>query len=433
MRSHRPTAALPFIAFVAGIALSAIGCSLFAAPGSTTAPRTPRPTLTPAFGMTWAPAPNVERPADAFAISSNPPTGPEHPDTAGHPGHFPGQAVIEDVATNAEMSRLVAVGYVGLEGNWKARAWSSTDGLTWSLASIDERTGSFAVSVAAASDGTFVAVGRVGRVAAAWRSPDGTTWQQASVATLVTTTGLRPPDLAERMTVVVATPAGLLAGGSVGDELQGNHRARLWRSADGSTWVPVADASETFRDAEVTAIVVTARGSVALGNIGGGARPTGSLAWTSADGTSWTRADDPALAAGLAVSIVPTARGYLAAGSDPDEREAVAWISSDGRSWTKAPTETSRLHSGEKIRMTDVVLTPSGLIAVGNYVGLQYGTGTSWLSKDGLTWTMAPDQPTFGQAEPQAVIAWRDRLVIVGSRGAPDNYIPSVWLSPGLP
>jgi hypothetical protein len=83
--------------------------------------------------------------------------------------------------------------------------------------------------------------------------------------------------------------------------------------------------------------------------------------------------------------------------------------------------------------MTDVVTTPAGFVGVGNYVSLQYGTGTSWLSRDGLAWTQAPDQPTFGQGEPEAVLAWRDRLVIVGSRGAPDNYIPTVWLSPGLP
>jgi hypothetical protein len=50
-----------------------------------------------------------------------------------------------------------------------------------------------------------------------------------------------------------------------------------------------------------------------------------------------------------------------------------------------------------------------------------------------LHWTQAPDQPTLGQAEPEAITTWHNQLVIVGSRGAPDNYIPSIWLSPALP
>ena len=235
------------------------------------------------------------------------------------------------------------------------------------------------------------------------------------------------------MTVVTATAGGLLAGGSVGAELEGGHRARVWRSSDGHDWQPMPDEPAAFADSEVSAIAEAAGGIVAIGHLEGGARPTGSLAWTATSSGTWGRCPDAALAGGLAEAIVATPAGFLAVGSDADEREAVAWSSSDGCTWTKAPTEGSRLHSGEKIRMTDVVATAAGLVGVGNYVGVQFGTGTSWLSTDGRRWTQAPDQPTFGQGEPEAVTVWRGRLVIVGSRGAPDNYIPSVWLSPGLP
>jgi hypothetical protein len=412
------------------LALLAGACSL--APGPSATPsRLPQATLTPVLGLTWAMAPDVERPADAFAVSSNPATGPEHPDTAGHPGNFPGQAIIDDVAAGAD--RLVAVGFSGIAGDWRARAWASTDGLSWKLATIDDRTGSFAVRVTANPTGGFVAVGRAGREAVAWVSSDGSSWRRASVGSLVASGEARPAAESERMTAVVATSSGLLAGGSVGPE-QGPGDARFWTSADGRAWQPMADVPATFRNAEVVDITAVGTGLVALGRLGGAARPTGSIAWISrTDRGEWERVDDPALAAGLAVSVADSGTGMLAVGSDLDEREAVAWSSVDGRAWTKAPTETSRLHSGEKIRMTDVVATADGSVAIGNYVGVQYGTGTSWLTTDGLHWMMAPDQPTFGQAEPEAVISWRDRLVIVGSRGAPDNYIPSVWLSPDLP
>jgi hypothetical protein len=88
---------------------------------------------------------------------------------------------------------------------------------------------------------------------------------------------------------------------------------------------------------------------------------------------------------------------------------------------------------GEKIRMTDVVLTDQGFVAIGNFVGVQFGEGTSWRSADGATWLQAPIQAALGQGEPEALVAWRDRLVVVGSRGAPDDYIPSAWISPNVP
>ena len=43
----------------------------------------------------------------------------------------------------------------------------------------------------------------------------------------------RDGSIAERMTTVIATPDGFLAGGSIGPELFERH-ARFWRSADGA-------------------------------------------------------------------------------------------------------------------------------------------------------------------------------------------------------
>jgi hypothetical protein len=41
-----------------------------------------------------------------------------------------------------------------------------------------------------------------------------------------------------------------------------------------------------------------------------------------------------------------------------------------------------------------------------------------------------PDEASFGQGEPQAVIPDGSGYVATGTVGAPDNYIPTVWLSP---
>ena len=146
-------------------------------------------------------------------------------------------------------------------------------------------------------------------------------------------------------------------------------------------------------------------------------------------GRGWTIPD---LAHGWARAVVQAPDGSLVAvGSEPDEIGAYAWRSNDqGRTWTLAPSEDSRTWFGRKIRMTDLTTTPTGFLAVGNLVELQFGTGQSWISADGRHWDRSPTQPAMGQVEPSAVVGFGDRYVMVGTFGAPDNYIPRAWISP---
>lgn len=397
-------------------------------PPSPVVPTSPAasPTRTPVAGLDWRTALDVARPEDAFPTGAPASEGPRGRFTAGHPGHFPGQATIADVATLA--GRLIAVGYVGWD--WRPVAWTSTDPDHWSLVEIgrakpDEPA--FAVALTPLPDGSgVVAVGRAGQRPIAWTSPDGSAWTEHDVPIVD-----GPTDW-ERLTTVAAGPLGLLAGGSMGPELF-ERRARFWRSQDGVTWTPVA-ADPGFDGAEVTAITPIPDGWLALGRLGTGQRTTGSVAWRSSDGEHWTRIDDPDLARGWVRSVVQAPDGSLVAvGSEPNEIGAYAWRSTDlGRSWTLAPQEPSRTYADGKgkARMMDVIATPTGLLAVGNVVALQYGTGQTWLSADGVHWDRSPNQPAMGQIEPSAVVPFEGRYVMVGTFGAPDNYIPRVWISP---
>jgi photosystem II stability/assembly factor-like uncharacterized protein len=182
----------------------------------------------------------------------------------------------------------------------------------------------------------------------------------------------------------------------------------------------------------VTAILSSGGGWLALGRIGTGQRTTGSVAWRSADGERWSRIDDADLARGWVRAVASAPDGSIVAvGSEPDEIGAYAWRSGDeGRTWTLAPEEASRTWFGRKIRMTDVTATSTGLLAVGNLVEVQFGTGESWISSDGLRWDRSPNQPPMGQVEPSAVVPFDGRFVMVGTFGAPDNYIPRAWISP---
>jgi hypothetical protein len=393
-----------------------------APPSAPAAVPPPTPAGPPVLGLDWGRATDVARPDDAFAAPS---PGASIAfslggNRSGHPLHFPGQAMMSDVAVLAD-GGLAAVGYV--YPGWHPTAWTSADGTSWTLRPISDTEFTFPVAMAAGSDGHLVAVGRSGSSPAAWTSADGTAWTPHRVATLGDGT------VAERMTTVLATPDGFIAGGSVGPELLDRH-ARFWRSPDGVEWQPIPDDATAFATSEVRAIARLGDGYVATGITGSVQDVTGSVAWTSPDGVTWTRHDDPALGAGRAVALAtPPWGGIVAVGSDRTEDEALAWTSPDGRSWTLAPSEASRQYYG-KIRMTDVTVAGGELVAIGNYVGVQRGTATSWVSTDGLRWEKARVAPIQQQVELYAIAAAGPGVVAVGSFGAPDDYIPTVLLSP---
>jgi hypothetical protein len=121
----------------------------------------------------------------------------------------------------------------------------------------------------------------------------------------------------------------------------------------------------------------------------------------------------------------------VAVGSDVGRREAVAWTSDDGRRWTRAPNEASREHSGGFAWMTDVIAIGDTVIGIGDYQGLQRGTATSWVSRDGLSWVQARSAPVQEQGEFYAITPGGPGVIVVGSFGAPDSYVPTIWLSPG--
>jgi hypothetical protein len=403
-------------AVVAVAILLVAGCG--SAPGSPSAVAASHVPGPP--GLDWAVAAEIERPA---GMSADPPSVPPVASHGGlgHPGHFSGQGDPFDVVRIDD--RLVAPGYTFPE--FHAVTWSSTDRDHWSLAELPPgRTGAFGLAIAAGA-GHEVIVGRIGNDAAAWSSTDGLAWRPADGGAAF----VEAPET--RMTAVVATSTGFVAGGFAGITNQPG-AARFWTSPDGLAWARVAN-DPAFADGRVASIVSTADDVVAVGTTGPVGRATGSVVWRSRDGTTWERVPgSKALAAGAMAGVTAGGPGFVAVGAGLDGTKAMVWLSKDGLTWELAPDQESLTYHGLRITMADVTAGADGtLVAVGHFLfGSQFGQGTTWTSKDGSTWTRAPDLAAFGQGEPAAVFADGPVYVAVGTVGAPDNYIPTVWLSP---
>lgn len=401
---------------LAAVMVTLIGCQSTVpstAPGTQGPPA--QPSGPPVLGIDWGRAASVERPAN-YEETVAPSYVGTHPIL-----RIQGQAQMSDVVA-LPAGGFIAVGYA--PPDWQPVAWTAPDAQTWSFHLIGTDAFTFPVSLAVGPNGGVVAVGRSGSAPMAWTTTDGSTWQAHQVATL------GGGAAAERMNAVAAGPNRYVAGGSVGPELLDRH-ARFWTSPDGMAWQPITDDAAAFANSEVRAITPFQGGFVAVGSVGSVQQRTGAVAWVSPDGVAWTRVDDPAFVGGEAVSVAPgPSGGLVAVGYQVDRRVAVAWTSPDGRHWTRAPDEPSREHSGGFAWMTDVLSVGDVAIAVGDVQGLQRGTAVSWVTHDGLTWQQSISAPVQEGAEFYAIAPNGDGALAVGAFGAPDSYVPDVWLTP---
>jgi hypothetical protein len=375
------------------------------------------PSPNPVLGRDWGRAPSVERPPQV-AETVAPQLGP-------HPQHcLCGQADLVGVAVTP--GGFVAVGY--LDPDVVADAWSSADGLSWvRIADFPAAPGSLAASVASGGQG-IVAVGSSGAQAAAWFSPDAARWQQAPDQAALRDT----PQI--RMTSIVAANDQFIAAGYVG-ALGGPIRAAFWHSLDGLAWERAAD-DPGFADARVAALAAVTGGAhagriVAVGAKGDAQRATAPAAWVSDDGVGWRPATisdaGPAMMNGVAASPA----GLVALGNDADSLAGLSWSSPDGEAWSSALADPAMGNGGSRIQVQAVVWAGAQYVAGGHRnFGTQRGTVVIWTSPDGRAWTRAPESVALGEGKLFGIAAGSDRLIAVGSVGAPDFYLPTVWVSP---
>ena len=245
--------------------------------------------------------------------------------------------------------------------------------------------------------------------------PDGTiSWQRVADPE-----GLWSSPEFENLQGVVAFDGGLLVygHGSVGGD-SGPQEAVIWLTADLETWTARSfdEVVDTAGNASIKEIAANDQGFVAIGDL---CCPDGRAVWQSLDGISWTEtrvvgadADPERLQLHGVAAAGP---GVVVVGED--HGSAAAWFSADGTTWTPADD----LGPGT---VRDVAPFGSGFIAVGR-VQDEPGKESQWdaavwISEEGLSWARVGETATAltsGDAELGWVVPFDHGVWVLGQVG----------------
>lgn len=330
------------------------------------------------------------------------------------------QAQASGVAARA--GRVVVGGTViGPTGERRPRMWTAGPDGAWSVVSLPGDGGSSIDHVAAGPLG-FVATGKAGPAPALWWSPDGGDWKRVD--------GPFGPD--QSVAGVAVGKAGMVAVGTI--ETSGDVDGMAWFSADGTTWRTVPLGSAGFGGPAAQHVLgVTAAadgGFVAVGDDANADRRV-AVVWTSADGITWQRqppspdmGEVPGLLSteGVGAGAVAGSGPFVAAGGG---YPAQIWTSPDGRRWARDESPVpDRSSAGTGPVATD---GRSQLVSVGAR-GLYFrASGGSWaaVGTDAAIFPV-PDR-SFAI---NALVRSGGRVLAFGSARGPDGYSgAALWTS----
>lgn len=274
----------------------------------------------------------------------------------------------------------------------------------WTRGLMDGGTRETAMASVAWNGTRYVAIGSVQVAAAIWASTDGTHWSK--VPSL-------PGPARVYLLDLISTPSGFVAVGYRSDfASSAPDQAVVWRSTDGLSWNSVPDQAP-LDGGHMTEVAQAKDRYVAVG-----VAQLGELAaWTSVDGTRWTRSSAPLGGPGSSVADIAAFHGaFIAVGQDVEAAGEVGaiWRSTDGSTWQRLPAEVG---PGALTALTQL---SDQLVAVG-------GDGQQaivWVSDDGQTWR-AREAPS----SPGLVAVATERADLVAAAGYPDA---SLWRSSGL-
>jgi hypothetical protein len=185
---------------------------------------------------------------------------------------------------------------------------------------------------------------------------------------------------------------------AIGGEFDTDYRGEFFVSTDGGRSFRLADVHSADGQeppyGDVPRQVAGTTGSwVALGS-----SSSGTVVWTSRDGTSWTRQPDDAGSSfnrpDRVGRIVHTSSGFVAVGDtsakgDYSDASPVVWLSPDGRHWNRQSAEQLRISAKEgSLSLIDAAAVGNVVLAHGwNNTGKSHPVDMTWRSTDGgHTW-----------------------------------------------
>jgi hypothetical protein len=276
-----------------------------------------------------------------------------------------------------------------------ATVWTAPTGTAWSGAPLVPGEGPSQVDAATDYRGVTVVVGAEGdganQQASAWISRDGGPYRAVPVPIT---------DGASVMSLVTAGELGYFATGTVDGHLA------VWESTDGQQWTEVSSAEQVITStpgATVTALLDVGQNVYAAGWVQPGAVPQAAL-WASGDGLSWHLVDTALTSftgtyGRVIYSLAPLGSGLVAVGAIDGGAgwEPASWISPNGLSWSLPSTD---FPAGATTPSGGVDLGPSGgaaalsvadvpsLDSLGPVVASGGGPygQAAWRSADGLHW-----------------------------------------------
>jgi len=314
-------------------------------------------------------------------------------------------------------NRLWVIGGRNSSNSLGNDVWSSVDGVTWTLATSNAPWSARERHTSVAFDNRLWVIGGddgSSRRNDVWSSADGVTWTQATAAA--------PWSRRFGHSSVVFNNRLWVTGGF--DSSFSGYRDDVWSSADGITWTEANTAAPWSGRYRHTSVVFNDRLWVIGGYGYGGNSGYLNDVWSSTDGVTWTRATSNASwsARWGHTSVVFNNRLWVIGGIDASSHHNDVWSSTDGVTWTEANAAALWTARGGH---TSLVFN-NGLWVIGGNSS-SGSRNDVWSSTDGVTWTQATGSAPWAARDRHTSVVFNDRLwVIGGSSGGVSN---DVWSS----
>ena len=275
-----------------------------------------------------------------------------------------------------------------------ASAWHSRDGASWSPMEVESGRGQEMIAGVASRPGAVVAAGN----GVAWLSTDGHTWSAQVLPGAAAQGGSYSPRAVGSWNGGFAIVA--LWNGD------GPTRSTAWYSPNGHDWTQAQTSLDGF---DVRGIAGLNGKIVAVGADLGDSAPGLGVAWSSADGSTWTKTTAPTDLSNVAMdgvakagnsllafgapapSTTPTAApaGSSQAGSTPQAAPAeLAWVTEDGVNWFPITSKAAPLARAHPV-------------AIGGKV-VMIGGSTDGLGVISGDLVMGPSRAPVGESAPPA-------------------------------